>query len=153
MIFSETFEAIVWDHFGQGNLSDMIEIWDVGSPQLHTAMLGGAFGSAKSLGWYGGGVAAVPSSATMKLPPMLDALKTVQLKFDGFSAVDLSILVSRAGCPVVTETISSSNWTTHVMTLPSCGVSSKIVFQVGAVYQYTPNSFALKIDNIEVAYL
>ena len=155
VIFSENFEGITWDQFGQGTLTDMIEVWDVGGPQLRTAMLSGAFGSAKALGWYGGGVPAAPSSATMRLPPILDATKTVQLKFDGFSAVggDLSIAISRAGCPPIAQTISSSNWMSHIVTLPICGVSSKIVFQLGVVYQYTPLSQALKLDNIEVAYL
>lgn len=152
VIFTENFEAITWDQVGPGTLSDGIAVWDIGGPSLRTRTLSGASG--QGFGWYGGGVGAVPSSATMTLPPILDAARTARVTFDGYSAVgvDIPILVGRAGCSPVSATISASGWTTHTITLPACGTSSRIVFQVGNVYAYTASAQALKVDNIRVEY-
>jgi hypothetical protein len=152
VVWSTDFEDIDWDQLGQGTLSNGVDVWDAGGPQLRTRMGGGNPGQA--LTWYGGDVAAVASSATITLPPVLDGERTARLVFDAYAAIPagIGIVVRRAGCTSTSATIASDAWTTYSMKLDACGVTSRIVADVGEVYQYPSTSFALKFDNISVAY-
>lgn len=152
-LFLENFELITWDQFGQGTLSDGISVWDAGGPQLRTRM-GGGSSSVQSLTWYGGGVPAVASAATMTLPPSLDATTAARVTFEAFTAdsAPMTIQVRRSLCAAVNVTVSNASFTPQSIDLPACGTAGKVVFLVGAVYAMPATGFALKIDNLKLEY-
>jgi hypothetical protein len=151
-VWQENFDSMAaWDQVGQGTLPDGIQVWDAGN--VLRTLTGSGNASAQSLVWRGGGTSAVASSATMTLPFIIDNTRDVQVTFSAYSAVGTSIdiLVSRAGCPTVNETISASGWTSYLATLPKCS-GGKIVFQVGNVYPYPTAGMALKVDDLKIYY-
>lgn len=153
LFWQEDFEAIAaWDQLGQGTLPGGISVWDA-SQVLRTKLLSGAGGSAKALGWYGGNVAAVPSSATATLAPLLDNSQDVLLTFDAFSAigVPMNILVSRVPCATTMVSVSASGWTGYNVVMPACA-GGKVVLQVGNVYAASSASQAFKVDNLKLYY-
>lgn len=158
IFWSTDFEGITWEHVGGGILPNGIELTDAGGPLLATQMgtgyLNGSFGG-QALAWRGGGSGASRTdAATMILPAVLDVARAVEVNFDAFNArtASFDVAVSRSGCSTVTRTVSSSAWSSYSVSLPACGFTSRVVFQVGAVYQFSSDAQVLRIDNVTVAY-
>jgi hypothetical protein len=154
-LWSEDFEAITWDHDGGGTLSDGITLFDAGGPTLRTAIAPGN-GSARALGWYGGGVVAPRTVAGMTIPAVFGTTRTLTVEFDAFASIDFDpiIILTSSSCGTTYNVTVRRmyGWQTLSRDFPACSSMGRIVFQVGDIYEAPRSAVALRIDNIHLTY-
>ncbi len=160
-VFFENFESISWSGVGQTSLYDGISLWDVSQSISSVIQTPGApwIGS-QSLQWYGGNqFGGTPASTvTLTFPGGgLQGTTDVELSFDYQTHSGLGplpIVISRAGCPAVPVSLSSpGTWASYEVILPQCNNTSKIVFQIGSIYDVSSSYIALMLDNLKIRYV
>lgn len=137
---------------GSVTLPDSIRIWDYFG---HVRSQVEPEGARTALVLYGGGTKhADGGEFVMILPPVPLTDRYVVLRFDSRVTVPNGILIAagRYGCPLREWRLMSQRWISAGITLPPCGVRSRVIITLGHLYLHPSSSQVVRLANISLSY-